>query len=482
MLPHPPEYILEKACCARVRLQGAVLQGLALAGVFVEREKKGKQDADGKKNPAQPIPGQPSLAGESPEHDGDNIGEPQSIGRGEEHLVDRAARHGGGIGAQAQMKEEIGQGRQNKGDLFPYRTHIMNNSIACVFPETLPTERFLLPLVQVFGQVVYMQAVENAPPEQRTATAFTERCRQQGRLRTFTPAPLGDQRERFLALARDIRRRGETYISQLSMATLAGLGRRDHPESAAAILSGLLRGADIREQEQTMLMLWQSRLMIELGESYDIEQAELHSALGAIAQRQDSLFAELREEENFFVVPVAGQDHSTETDSILRHRLRAWTRLCFHHNLPAPGLLVCHHHAAVDLLQEVYERKWGQSARLLASLAIPKTSAQATDVGESPGQKCPALDRLLAAIAADGSRLRPSAEDELLWQAGLAEWSRVAAGLAASPPTEPAVLDLFSFPQVSPARLFAESFTGAVASAGNGEEDAGCVVGLLRTP
>jgi len=90
-----------------------------LPSVFVERKKKGKKDADGEKNPKQPVPGQPSLAGEPPEHDGDNIREPQGIGSGEEHLVRRAARHCADVGAQAQMKEQIGQGRQNKCDLFP---------------------------------------------------------------------------------------------------------------------------------------------------------------------------------------------------------------------------------------------------------------------------------------------------------------------------------------------------------------------------
>lgn len=358
----------------------------------------------------------------------------------------------------------------------------MKNSIACVFPETLPTERFLLPLLQVFGQVVHMQAIENAPPDHRTATAFIERCRQQGRLRTFTPAPLGEQRERFCALAQELRRRGDAYISQLSMLTLAGLGRRDTSEPSHAILSSLLHGAGIREHEQTELMLWQSRVMIELGEAYDIEQVELHNALDAIARRQNSLFAELREEEEPpFVLPVAGQEDSPETENILRHRLRAWTRLCFHGGAPAPGLLVSRHPAAIDLLQEVYERRWGQSARLLASFEIPAPARTETD-DEPPGQKCPNLDRLLTKIAAAGSFLRLSGEDEPLLREGKEEWLRVTASPAASPPAEPAMLDLFYFPQARPAQLFAESFADAVSGqADSGKEDAGCVVGLLRT-
>ncbi|MCL2789293.1 MAG: hypothetical protein FWD79_01470 [Desulfobulbus sp.] len=354
----------------------------------------------------------------------------------------------------------------------------MKNSIACVFPETLPTERFLLPLVQVFGQVVHMQAIENEPPEQRTATAFIEQCRQQGRLCPFTPVPLGDQRERFLALAQELHRRGDAKTSQLSMLTLAGLGRRDNAEPAHTILSRLLHGAEIREREQTELMLWQARLLIKLGEAYDIEQAELHHALHAISRKQDSLFAELcGEKENPFVLSVTGQDDGPETDNILRHRLKAWSRLCFHGSIPAPGLLVTHHRTAVDLLQEVYERRWRQSARLLASLPIPiPASAPTACPGEPPGRACPDLGRLLAGIAAAGSYLRLAGECELLLQAGLEEWSRVAAD-----PAEPAILDLFYFPQALPAQLFAASFADSVSSRlDSGEEGTGGVVGLLR--
>jgi|GEM_PF-616044 hypothetical protein len=484
MLPHPPEYILEKACCARIRRQCAVLQGVSLAAVFVKSEKKSKKDADGKKKPEQPIPGQPPLAGGSPKHNSDNIRESQGIRSGEKHLADSAAHHGTDIGTQAQMKKQISQGRQNKSDFFPYRTHTMKNSIACVFPETLPAERFLLPLVQVFGHIVHMQTVENTPPEQRTATAFIERCRQQGRLRTFTPVPLGDQRERFLALVQDIRRRGDAYISQLSMVALAGLGRQNSPDPSHMILSSLLHGTDIREHKQTESILWQSRLLIELGELYDVEQAELNNALHTIAQRQERLFAELcEEEENPFALPVTGQNDGPKTDTILRHRLKAWTRLCFHDGAPAPGLLVTRHQAAVELLREVYERRWRQDARLLASLEIPlPVSVQAADADNPPEQACPVLDRLLTEIAADGSCLRLQEESEAFVQAGLREWSQVAAtGPIPSPPTKPAILDLFYFPQAAPALLFEESFADTVSGrTDGGEEDAGCVVGLLK--
>jgi len=330
-----------------------------------------------------------------------------------------------------------------------------------------------------------MQAIENEPPAPGTETAWIQQCRRQGRLYGFTPTPLGDQRERFRALVQDMRRRGETYTSQLSMLTLAGLNRRDQPQSHRSILSDLLQRSDIKEQQATELLLWQSRLIVNLGEFYDIEQAELHSALDAITRRQDSLLAELcEEEENPFVLPTSPQNGGQETDGILRHRLKAWTRLCFHGGHPAPGLLVTRHRTAMDLLQEVYEKGWRQSARQLASLDIPvvrTASGQPSGLDEPPGQQCPSLDKVLEEISAGGSSVQYTEEKEQLLQTGLSEWSRSTGGLFSSSRTERCVLDLFLFPATTAPRLFWESFdSGAIPDKPAAREGgAGCIVGLL---
>ena len=54
----------------------------------------------------------------------------------------------------------------------------MNNVIACVFPDTCPNEDLLFPLVQVFDQLVYLQAVEDEPLEKDLSTHFTEQLLQ----------------------------------------------------------------------------------------------------------------------------------------------------------------------------------------------------------------------------------------------------------------------------------------------------------------
>jgi len=362
----------------------------------------------------------------------------------------------------------------------------MNKSIACIFPETLPDERLLFPLVQVFGQVVHLQAIENEPPEQGAETAFSEQCRRQGRLQRFTPVPLGSQRERFIALIQDMRRRGEAYTSQLGMLTLAGINRHDHRESHHSILSNLLRHGDIKEQQETELLIWQSRLIVKLGEFYDIEQAELSNALDAITSRQDTLLAELCEEEegNPFVLPGTNWGTGQDTDGVLRHRLKAWTRLCFHGGNSAPGLLVTHHQTAMDLLQEVYEKLFRNSPQQLISLEIPVIACgqHDADLEEPLMRQCPSLDKAMARLAATGCGLQLEEDMEELFRTGLSEWSRCISRFYSSGRDERRFLDLILFPEISAQRLFAESFTGSMLSGNQlGEEkNKVCVVGLLR--
>lgn len=362
----------------------------------------------------------------------------------------------------------------------------MNKSIACLFPETLPDERLLFPLVLVFEQVVYMQAIENEPFEYGLLAPFIERCQQLGRLQMFTPSPLGDQRERFLSLVNDMKRRGVDYTSQLSMLTLAGLNRRDHPESKHSILSNLLQRGDIKEKKEADLLLWQSRLILKLGEFFDIEQAELNTALHEIAGREDTLFAELCEEEdNPFVRRTNMQNTSQETDGILLHRLKAWTRLCFHDGNPVPGLLVTRHRAAMDLLQEVYENLYRQSARHLISLELPCGPPPSGHEGfpDKPlVHECPSLHRTLAACAAGIANTQQKEALEQLIRQDQAQWSQCLSRHFPSGLDEHCVLDLFFFPDISSRQLCVQSFNGGLLP-GKEKEDgdsAGCVFGLLR--
>ena len=363
-------------------------------------------------------------------------------------------------------------------------TNFVNMNCACVFPETRPDERLLFPLLQVFSQLVHIQAIENEAVEEGAESAFVVRCRRQKRLIGCTPVPLGTERERFCSLIGDMRRRGETYTSQLNMLILADINRRDSAESGSAILRDVLKRGEIGDRDETHLLLWQSRLILKLGEWYDLDQADLSRALQAIEAKQESLLAELCEDADTpFTLAAEMHDAGQDNDSILRHRLKAWTRLCFSGSHDAPGIPITRHSAAMELLQEVYEKLSGHSARWLISLEIPLLAPdQVLDLTTSLVQHCPKLRQAICALA-DNRSSRPPMEDiKRLLLAGQMEWAQCLSPFLPLTAQQRSVLDLFLFPKMSSARLFAESFAGGVLPGGDRGQDtiAGSVVGLLR--
>lgn len=364
----------------------------------------------------------------------------------------------------------------------------MNNVIACVFPDTLPDEELLFPLVQVFGQLVYLQAVENEPLATDLATPFIEQLLQQGTLQLFTPAPLGEQRQRFLALTDDMKKRGGDYMSQLSMLTLAGMNRRGEEESKNAILASLLQSGNIdSRKEEEELLLWQSRLLLKLGEFFDAEQAELHRALRSLAGREEALMAELREEDNPFSMTTPFQDSDDEAGGILKHRLKAWSRL-YSHGIPPvqPQVFVTRHAAALDTLQEVFEKNHRHSPRQIACLELPARCDPKAQDASAPAPLMPQCAGLQAALAllTPAEAYIPSLGEELeqRFTAGSSDWSRCMGTRYPAGQYGRCTLDLFLFPEISARQLFMESFAGGgVPGDVQGlSADSGVLVGLLK--
>lgn len=363
----------------------------------------------------------------------------------------------------------------------------MNNVIACVFPDTCPNEDLLFPLVQVFDQLVYLQAVEDEPLEKDLSTHFTEQLLQQGTLQLFTPVPLGEQRERFLALTGDMQKRRDDYTSQLSMLTLAGLSRRERMETKNSIITNLLKNGNIDSRhEEEELLLWQSRLMLKLGEFFDAEQADLNEALRNITSRQDDLLAELREEtDSPFSLTASLHDSSHKTDGILQHRLKAWSRLYFH-GAPRvqPQVFITRHEAVLDTLQEAYEKNHRQSARQIVSLELPARRDPAELSSLAPLiRQCSGLQAALATLTTvDASTPTETETITKLFTGCTTDWSH---GLDTRYPAAQhgrCTLDLFLFPEISTRQLFLESFAGS-----NPADDdtsltacSGTFVGLLK--
>ena len=191
----------------------------------------------------------------------------------------------------------------------------------CVFPDTLPKDEMLFPLVQCFAEAVYLAAAENDLPDVNDIPPLAGWLLAQGLLRFHCPAPLGADQERFLRLIKELRQRPGDYIG-LSLAGNSGSGM----ESQDAIISALRRqsGGAAAEDKDRAALLWQARLVLKLGESADRQEEEIRQSLRRITLREQGLLRTLRDEE---AALSAVTELPVSESRRARLRLKAWRQL-----------------------------------------------------------------------------------------------------------------------------------------------------------
>lgn len=208
----------------------------------------------------------------------------------------------------------------------------MKRHSAVIFPDTVPDEQILFPLVTVFHSLVYFQPVENDRQDD-SKELFDENdlCSNRFCKKVF-PAPLDDDKERFLRLLSELRYRGDDYAAQLSHLSLASMGTKagKDMETKGSILSSLLAGHGIKNDrpDKKAMILWQARLILKLGEFFDEDQKMLSDEIEKISQREKGLISELRKESEYsFSFTEKLFSSSSQGDGLQRLRLKAWARL-----------------------------------------------------------------------------------------------------------------------------------------------------------
>ncbi|MCI5157873.1 MAG: hypothetical protein D3906_05425, partial [Candidatus Electrothrix sp. AUS1_2] len=128
----------------------------------------------------------------------------------------------------------------------------MSIDFSYIFPNILPEERIVFPLIPLFEQVIFLRPVEDDLPELASPLfhALAERTESSGLLGYTCPAPLTEDRTRFLALLRDIRSRPEDYTGHLGNLTAGSGGAVPLEEHEQSIMDTLLRQTGIRAAKQ----------------------------------------------------------------------------------------------------------------------------------------------------------------------------------------------------------------------------------------
>ncbi len=325
---------------------------------------------------------------------------------------------------------------------------------ACVFPDTMPVDDIVFPLVHIFSHLVYSQPV-GVDDEDADMGDF---------VRVHVPAPLGGERDRFLSLLNELHGRGADYSEQFKNLILSKIGA-GKPETKSSIISSLRNSTsmDDRKAEELELLLWQARLVLSLGEFLDKEQRELARDLAIINEREEELLAELRKEKNKQPFNLTKTIRSTtgQGNDLKQLRFKAWSRLfCLGSNpLNSVDCFVTSERDAIDMMVEVYEKLFGSSVESFITLSLPSlTACESFQTDKIKQLQQAELAMILSWIFSDSAGRGSDIEYD--YKTLQAEWEQIIEDQYPLAGTERLNLHIYKFPNINPCNLFLESFGG----------------------
>lgn len=319
----------------------------------------------------------------------------------------------------------------------------------------MPADDVMFPLAHVFSKLVYSQPVEGDGEDMEMADF----------VHVHAPAPLGRDRNRFLSLLREMCSQGSDYAEQFKDLTVSGVGVKK-PETKMSIISILRnrKGMDDQKAEELDMLLWQSRLVLSLGEFFDKEQQELVRELAIINEREKGLLAELRKDSNdHFDLTSSINEVTGSVYGLDRLRVKAWSRLFFlGSNPPDPvDCFVTTDRDAIEMMIEVYEKLRGNKIEPFITLSLPAfASASSTQLDKIKQLRQANLAEILSWIFS-GSTGRESMM-EYDCKIVKEDWAKIFEVAYPLADTERLNLHVHKFPDMDPQNLFLESFGGQV--------------------
>lgn len=250
------------------------------------------------------------------------------------------------------------------------------------FPETVLPHHLRNTLLLLPDTLHFLQPVEG---ENFTANdLFMEK----GFCQAHTPFPLGKDKDRFLALIREIQEQKSTNAEQFSHQTLATLseelkqGDQSHRSIMANLVAGNAMPTPEKNTAQQKENLWQARLVLVLAEILDLEEAELAEKFSDIDATELDLFQELkgeidaeREDETdnpFAEVERIRAKLNQQRPGTVKRRLKSWKTFYASGDLPEKfWLWITAMEEAGEILISDYEERSGRTSVPLLRLNLP---------------------------------------------------------------------------------------------------------------
>ena len=254
----------------------------------------------------------------------------------------------------------------------------MNSLEALYFPGTAIYSARQFPVFLLLEKAHLLRPVELPAKADNSPDIFIT----SGLCQEYTPCPLGDSRDRFLHLVKDIRERKDDYAAQLSALTIASLSAKKTSidDTAQGIISTLLgnHGVTAPSENEDDGQLWQARLVLKIAEILDQEEEEVAVQMAMLEDQEQDLLKELQgemeddEEESLLNELRQVQNKLPRpTAATVRNRLNAWSRIYRASTQPECELWLTHLEEAADILLEKYENTAQVPAEVIAELALP---------------------------------------------------------------------------------------------------------------
>lgn len=266
-----------------------------------------------------------------------------------------------------------------KQKFFPLKVETMNSFETLFFPETDIFNEKCYPLLLFFTPLHFLQVVEHSPgsgtnPE---ADLFLKR----GLCHAHVPAPLGENREQFLRLIRDISERKKHLDAQLigltvdSNPALPGSESLDYKHT---IVSSLLQEYGVKHTTTgTDLQIWQARLVLAIAEILDCNEEDLREQLSFLSEDEISALRFMQEatdpnEEDPFseLENIKVQLEKSRLRNIVK-RFDAWLRLLRYKAIPPVKVWLSSTRDSADQIFKRYESASNAHAVPLLKLALP---------------------------------------------------------------------------------------------------------------
>jgi hypothetical protein len=253
----------------------------------------------------------------------------------------------------------------------------MNSFDTLIFPDTDIFNEKCYPLLLLFSPLHFLQLVESGVNSETNNDA--ELFLRSGLCQEHIPAPLGDNREHFLRLIRDIRVREEHYVAQLGKLSIDArhVPADSKNDTGNKIVSSLLEEFGIEyANTETNLKLWQARLVIAIAEILDSNEEDLREELSYFDENElatlgsqaadDSNVEDLLKE----LANIKGNLEKTPSGSIEK-RFEAWLRLLQNHPVPPVKVWLASTRDSAEQIFRRYESTGNGNAVPLLKLAFP---------------------------------------------------------------------------------------------------------------